>query len=66
MPWSGGVIALAEADLGPPPVPYCWVALGSRARLEQALAADQDNAIIIDDAMQPEHAALVRGARRRG
>ncbi len=51
------VIALAEAELGPPPVPYCWVALGSRARLEQALAADQDNAIIIDDAMLPEHAA---------
>ena len=50
------VIALAEADLGPPPVPYCWVALGSRARLEQALAADQDNAIIIDDAVRPEHA----------
>ncbi|HYN68483.1 MAG TPA: DUF294 nucleotidyltransferase-like domain-containing protein [Ornithinibacter sp.] len=51
------VIALAEADLGPPPVPYCWVALGSRARLEQALAADQDNAIVIDDSMRPEHAA---------
>jgi CBS domain-containing protein len=51
------VIALAEAALGPPPVPYCWVALGSRARLEQALAADQDNAIVIDDAMLPEHAA---------
>ncbi|HET6969183.1 MAG TPA: DUF294 nucleotidyltransferase-like domain-containing protein [Ornithinibacter sp.] len=50
------LIALAEADLGPPPVPYCWVALGSRARLEQALAADQDNAIIVDDSMQPEHA----------
>ena len=50
------VIALAEADLGPPPVPYCWVALGSRARLEQALAADQDNAILVDDAMRPEHA----------
>ena len=51
------VIALAEADLGPPPVPYCWVALGSRARLEQALAADQDNAILVDDSMRPEHAA---------
>jgi CBS domain-containing protein len=51
------VIALAEARLGPPPVPYAWVALGSRARLEQALAADQDNAIVIDDAMRPEHAA---------
>ncbi|MBD3783436.1 MAG: cyclic nucleotide-binding/CBS domain-containing protein [Micrococcales bacterium] len=45
------VIALAEAELGPPPVPYCWVALGSRARLEQALATDQDTAVIIDDAV---------------
>ncbi len=45
------VIALVEAELGPPPVPYCWVALGSRARLEQALAADQDTALIIDDAV---------------
>lgn len=43
------LIALAEAKLGPPPVPYCWVVMGSRARLEQALAADQDNAIILDD-----------------
>ncbi|GAA4399392.1 DUF294 nucleotidyltransferase-like domain-containing protein [Fodinibacter luteus] len=50
------LLALAEADLGPAPVPYCWVALGSRARLEQALAADQDTAILIDDAVQPEHA----------
>jgi CBS domain-containing protein len=49
------LLTLAEADLGPPPVPYCWVALGSRARLEQALAADQDNAIVIDDTMLPEH-----------
>ncbi|HPF75249.1 MAG TPA: putative nucleotidyltransferase substrate binding domain-containing protein [Phycicoccus elongatus] len=43
------LITLAEAELGGPPVPYTWVALGSRARLEQALAADQDNAIIISD-----------------
>ena len=51
------VLELAEARLGPPPVPYAWVALGSRARLEQALAADQDNAIVVDDAMRPEHEA---------
>jgi len=44
------LILLAEAELGPPPVPYCWVVMGSRARLEQALGADQDNAIVIDDA----------------
>lgn len=44
------VLALAEAELGPAPVPYVWVSLGSRARLEQALAADQDHALIIDNA----------------
>ncbi|HRW18733.1 MAG TPA: putative nucleotidyltransferase substrate binding domain-containing protein [Dermatophilaceae bacterium] len=54
------LLGLAEERLGPPPVPYCWVALGSRARQEQALAADQDNAIVIDnsvDPADPEHAA---------
>jgi CBS domain-containing protein len=59
------ILALAEADLGSPPVPYCWVALGSRARLEQALAADQDNAIIIADSMQPEHAAWFEALAQR-
>ena len=48
------VIALVEAELGPAPVPYCWVALGSRARLEQALAADQDTALLLDDAVAEE------------
>lgn len=48
------LIALAEAELGPPPVPYCWVAVGSRARLEQALAADQDTALVIDDSVDDE------------
>ncbi len=48
------LIALAEADLGPAPVPYCWVALGSRARLEQALAADQDTALILDDSVEDD------------
>ncbi|MEO7421300.1 MAG: DUF294 nucleotidyltransferase-like domain-containing protein [Ornithinibacter sp.] len=51
------LLELAEADLGAPPVPYCWVALGSRARFEQALAADQDTAIILDDTAVPEHDA---------
>jgi CBS domain-containing protein len=51
------VLGLAEAHLGPAPVPYCWVSLGSRARQEQALAADQDNALILDNEVLPEHAA---------
>lgn len=43
------LIGLAEADLGPPPVPYTFVAFGSVARGEQTLATDQDNAIIYAD-----------------
>ena len=43
------LIALAEAELGPPPVPYTFVAFGSVARGEQTLATDQDNAIIYAD-----------------
>lgn len=43
------LILLAEADLGPPPVPYCWVGLGSQARGELGVASDQDNALILAD-----------------
>jgi len=40
---------LAEEKLGPPPVPYCFLALGSMARDEQLLITDQDNALILSD-----------------
>ena len=43
------LIALAEEDLGPPPVPYCFLALGSMARDEQSLVTDQDHALVLDD-----------------
>lgn len=43
------LIELAEETLGPAPVPYCWVALGSLARQEQALGSDQDHAMILSD-----------------
>ncbi len=48
---------LTEERLGPPPVPYCWVALGSLARREQALGSDQDHAMILSDEALPEHDA---------
>jgi CBS domain-containing protein len=35
--------------LGPPPVPYAWLALGSHARREPSLASDQDNALVLAD-----------------
>ena len=42
------LIELAEADLGPPPAPYTWFALGSFARREAFPDSDQDNAIAWD------------------
>ena len=43
------IIELAEEELGEPPIPYCFLALGSMARDEQLLVTDQDNAIILDN-----------------
>ncbi len=50
------VIALALDRLGPAPAAWCWVTLGSRARLEQGLAADQDNALILADGAEAHDA----------
>ncbi|NLG23310.1 MAG: cyclic nucleotide-binding/CBS domain-containing protein [Actinomycetales bacterium] len=51
------LLTMAEEELGPPPVPYCWVVLGSQARHEQGLASDQDNALVLSDEAGPEHDA---------
>ena len=40
------ILSLAEADLGPPPLPYALVAFGSLARSEQGLGSDQDNGFV--------------------
>ncbi|MFN3582098.1 MAG: DUF294 nucleotidyltransferase-like domain-containing protein [Pseudomonas sp.] len=48
------LLELGEAELGPPPVPYCFMALGSMARDEQLVVTDQDNALILDDSFVPE------------
>ncbi len=48
------LIELAEADLGPPPVPYCFMVNGSMARHDQTIATDQDNALVLDDSFDPD------------
>ncbi len=45
------LLSLAEAKLGPPPVPYLWLACGSQGRQEQTGVSDQDNCLILDDAV---------------
>ena len=47
----------ALAPAGPPPVPFCWLAFGSEARLEQTLRTDQDNGLVYADPAPPAAAA---------
>ena len=47
------LLVLAEEELGPPPVPYCFMVMGSMARDEQLIVTDQDNALILDDSFDP-------------
>ena len=47
------LLVLAERELGPPPVPYLWLACGSQGRQEQTGVSDQDNCLILDDAATP-------------
>lgn len=47
------LLELGEEKLGPPPVPYCFLALGSMARDEQSIVTDQDNAMVIHDSFDP-------------
>jgi CBS domain-containing protein len=48
------VLTLVQNDLeaeglGEPPLPFCWLVLGSEGRREQTLRTDQDNALVYDD-----------------
>jgi len=43
------ILHWAERDLGEPPAPYAWLALGSEGRKEQTLLTDQDNALVFAD-----------------
>ncbi|WP_322893081.1 MULTISPECIES: DUF294 nucleotidyltransferase-like domain-containing protein [unclassified Yoonia] len=45
------LLTLAEAEFGPPPVPYLWLACGSQGRQEQTGVSDQDNCLMLDDAV---------------
>ena len=43
------LLRIAEAELGPPPCDYAWVAMGSQGRSEQSAKSDQDNALVLSD-----------------
>ncbi|MDU8928189.1 DUF294 nucleotidyltransferase-like domain-containing protein [Alisedimentitalea sp. MJ-SS2] len=48
------LLTLAEEKLGPPPVPYLWLACGSQGRQEQTGVSDQDNCLFLDDSVTEE------------
>lgn len=48
------LIELAEAALGPPPVPYCFMVHGSLARNDQSAITDQDNSLVLHDSYDVE------------
>ncbi len=48
------VFALAFRELGTPPVPFAFMALGSHGRMEQTFRTDQDNAIVFTDVPKDE------------
>lgn len=50
------VLKLAETELGPPPMRYCWVALGSQGRMETGMHSDQDTALILTRRPQGQEA----------
>ena len=58
------LLRLAEAELGPPPVPYLWLACGSQGRREQTGVSDQDNCLVLDDAATPDDDAYFAALAR--
>ncbi len=53
------VLTLLQQELGPPPVPYCWLLMGSEGRKEQTFRTDQDNGLLYAD---PEDKGLAKFA----
>ena len=50
------VLSLLQEEQGPPPVPYCWLLMGSEGRKEQTFRTDQDNGLIYADPEDPKQA----------
>ncbi len=43
------LLTLMQEEIGPPPLPFCWLLMGSEGRREQTFRTDQDNALIYQD-----------------
>ncbi len=52
------LIGFAIAELGPPPVRFAFMIVGSEGRREQTLKTDQDNAIVFEDTPKEREEAV--------
>ena len=48
------LLSLMTQELGKPPLPFCWLLMGSEGRREQTFKTDQDNAILYQDSPDPQ------------
>src|SRR4029450_7719675 len=51
-------LELGRPEVGDPPLPWAWLALGSAARQEQAIRTDQDHALAFEGDPEPANASL--------
>jgi len=54
------LLTLLEDEMGPPPLPYCWLLMGSEGRREQTFKTDQDNAIVYADPQNEQQAEAAK------
>ncbi|NCC26404.1 MAG: cyclic nucleotide-binding/CBS domain-containing protein, partial [Deltaproteobacteria bacterium] len=59
------LLTLLPKDLGPPPLPFCWLLMGSEGRREQTFRTDQDNALLYQDPPDPATAVKAEDYFRR-
>jgi len=60
------IVELAEAEMGPAPIPYCIMVHGSLARSDQSVTTDQDNAMVLHDSFDPkQHDAYFKELAQR-
>ena len=58
------LLAMAQERLGPPPVPFLWLACGSQGRQEQTGVSDQDNCLFLDDSVTADDMAYFQQLAR--
>jgi CBS domain-containing protein len=59
------LLGFVQEELGPAPVPFCWLLMGSEGRKEQTFQTDQDNALVYADCPDPAEAVRCEDYFRR-